>query len=278
MLKQRIVTAAILLPLFVWALLTLPYSILSLLFALIVILGAWEWCRLIGVQTRAGQLAYLVTVFFAVGVVAWTLEDSDWSDFWLGLATLFWLLALAAVVRFQRQGHRQAAPMPRWQGGIVGILVLVPTWLGLMTLLTLDDRGRLLVLFLMVLIWSADSGAYFAGRRWGRRKLAAHVSPGKSWEGVAGGSALALLFTVAAAVYWYDGILMIVLFLLLALCTILISVTGDLYESVLKRQAGVKDSGTLLPGHGGVLDRIDSLTAAAPVFALGMSKLQGLAS
>lgn len=152
---------------------------------------------------------------------------------------------------------------------ITGLLVLIPAWTGLVWIHQLD-RGPYLVLSLLILIWIADSSAYFAGRRWGRHKLAPAVSPGKTREGAYGALAGGLCWGVTLA-FWYapTGGLGIGL-VLLCLVTVLASIIGDLYESLIKRERGLKDSGALLPGHGGILDRIDSLTAAAPVFALGL--------
>jgi phosphatidate cytidylyltransferase len=137
-----------------------------------------------------------------------------------------------------------------------------------------DEFGPGYVLFLFLLIWVADIGAYFAGRRWGRRKLALAISPGKTWEGAVGAGAAALAFALAGAAALglgsrWPG------FVAICMVTVGFSIAGDLFESMMKRQRGLKDSGSLLPGHGGVLDRVDSLTAAAPVFLLGLHGIRG---
>jgi len=155
------------------------------------------------------------------------------------------------------------------------LLVLLPSWTALVWIHSLSG-GPYLVLFLMVLIWIADSGAYFAGRRFGRNKLAPVVSPGKTLEGVYGALAGGLIWSLVLVVYYGDSALHHIGLLLLCLLTVPASIVGDLYESLLKRERGVKDSGSLLPGHGGVLDRVDSLTAAAPVFAFGLILLDTL--
>jgi phosphatidate cytidylyltransferase len=152
---------------------------------------------------------------------------------------------------------------------VSGLLVLIPAWAGLVWIHQLS-RGPYLVLFLLVLIWIADSGAYFAGRRWGRRKLAPLVSPGKTREGAYGALAGGLLWGGVLAALYGVSVPQQGCLVLLCLLTVVASIVGDLYESLSKRERGVKDSGSLLPGHGGILDRIDSLTAAAPVFALGL--------
>ena len=160
---------------------------------------------------------------------------------------------------------------------LAGYLLLVPSWAAVVHL---QDAGALgldgfwALLFVLLWVWAADTGAYFAGRAFGRHKLAPSVSPGKTIEGLVGGAALALL--VAALVAWKGPVSAdIAPLLLVALVTVIASVLGDLFESMIKRQSGIKDSGTILPGHGGMLDRIDSVTAALPV-AVAMLSLTGL--
>jgi phosphatidate cytidylyltransferase len=181
-------------------------------------------------------------------------------------AAAFWLLAFIEQVVGRELDSGFLASFP---GRLVGgFLVLLPAWLVPLTLRELPD-GKWLTLFLMLYVWGADTGAYFAGHRFGRHKLAPRVSPGKTWEGVAGGLATVLLVALAAGIYGFGfGPAALALWVALSLFTGLVSVLGDLFESRLKRIVGVKDSGTLIPGHGGVLDRIDAFTAAAPVFAL----------
>ncbi len=267
MLRQRIITAVILVPLVIWGVLQLSSPSLAAVLAALVLMGAWEWSNLMGLRSRSTRAMYLVVV----GAVLW------WTWLWhtqplaqgiLGLAFAGWLLWLAWIGKpdFARDG----GPAVMVAKGAVGVLVLVPAWLGLVLLHERPAIGPQTVLFLMVLIWVADSGAYFAGRRWGRHKLAPQVSPGKTWEGVYGALAACALVAILGA-WWMDGSVRdVVSFLLVCLVTILFSIEGDLLESLMKRQRGIKDSGQLLPGHGGVLDRVDSLTAAAPVFALGL--------
>lgn len=149
---------------------------------------------------------------------------------------------------------------------LIGLLILLPAWQGLV-LFKQWPEANWLILAVMVLVWGADIGAYFAGRRFGKRKLAPQVSPGKSWEGVFGGLLATLLICVGVAIYRDWSFVGLLMGLLGTAVVVLISVVGDLTESMFKRQSGVKDSSNLLPGHGGVLDRIDSLTAAIPVFA-----------
>jgi phosphatidate cytidylyltransferase len=178
----------------------------------------------------------------------------------LGIAVLWWIVALVWVVRF-------AGRVSGLSAGLAGVLVLVPAWLALVQL---HEISRQLVLLLILLVVAADVGAYFGGRTFGKHKLAPTVSPGKTWEGVAGGLVAALLMATAG-VYWLN--LNAWPFLGLVAAVVFASIVGDLTESMFKRHAGLKDSGSLLPGHGGVMDRVDSVTAAAPFFLLGLERL-----
>jgi phosphatidate cytidylyltransferase len=156
---------------------------------------------------------------------------------------------------------------------VAGFFALVPAWAAIQSIHSSGESGPILTLFLLVLIWVADSGAYFAGHRWGRTKLAPIISPGKTREGLYGAMAGSVVCAVALS-WWLGEWSRLHWMLLLCLATVLLSVVGDLFESLFKRQAGAKDSGAILPGHGGVLDRIDSVTAAAPLFLLGLILLE----
>jgi phosphatidate cytidylyltransferase len=183
-------------------------------------------------------------------------------------ASVGWMLVLVEVVAIEH--HLIAIPASRLLKTIQGALVLGPAWLSLVLLHGAGRHSRLIVVLLFLLVWTADIAAYFSGRRWGRAKLSPRISPGKTWAGLYG----ALIATQVVALAWalFDNIqgIDMLLFLILCLITVLTSVLGDLQVSLLKRSIHVKDSGNLLPGHGGVLDRIDSLTAAAPVFVTGL--------
>lgn len=279
MLKQRLLTIAVLLPLFVWCVLAMPTAYFALCVALMVLIGAWEWAGLIGMTARAQRVAYLAVVAAALGAAAGLLALPLLRQLVLAGAVFWWAIALIWLRRYSldpqgfsrslRHGGPQHFP-PYWLFGMLGIVVLVPAWLGLVIIHGNDFAGGYLVLLLMVVVWGADSGAYIAGHLWGRTKLAPAVSPGKSWEGVYGGLAAALLGVLGGGLWFGVDWRTMVTLMLLGFITVLFSVVGDLFESMVKRLAGVKDSGRLLPGHGGMLDRIDSVTAAAPVFALGL--------
>ncbi len=267
MLKQRLLTAAILIPLVILGIFYLPPLYLSIILALIVAIGAWEWASLINLEKTRQRVTYVGIVLACLAGAACIAQYPTGLKLILWVTLFWWILALVWVFRFRE--NEQVVPS-LWVNGLVGILVLVPCWVAL-TVIHKSEQGAEYLLFVMSLIWIADSGAYFAGRRWGKNKLAPHVSPGKSWEGVIGG----LVFVAVAALisgrllFGYESVALL-LFVLLCVIVVLFSVEGDLLESMFKRRAGVKDSGTILPGHGGVLDRIDSLTAAAPLFLLGL--------
>lgn len=266
-LQQRTLTAAVLAPLAVGAVLFLATPWLALCLAVVVALAAWEWAALAGVATPAGRSLYLLAVTGCL-IPLWLLPA---SLVYLLAATVFWWAAMLVLL----PRIRVVGPATGLDGALLllGVLLLTAPWAALVHLHGASgapNSGPLLVLSLLVLIWVADTAAYFVGRRWGRRKLAPALSPGKTWAGVLGGLLAAAAAGAATAAVF--GLTPLPALLLMALfgATALISVVGDLFESLLKRRRSVKDSGRLLPGHGGILDRIDSLTAAAPLFALGM--------
>ncbi|GAB4359468.1 MAG: phosphatidate cytidylyltransferase [Gammaproteobacteria bacterium] len=269
MLKQRVLTALVLIPLVVWAIFGLPTPILAFLFAVLVLLGGWEWTRLIPVKTLGVRIAYLLFLILALYGAWLVLDQQEVLVAMLLVAAVWWIFALGWVANFR--GERGANSTRRlYARAIAGYLTLVPSWTALMGLHVQPGYGAWLLLYVLVLMWVADSGAYFAGRSLGRHKLAPKVSPGKTWEGVAGGLvATAIYASLFGYFFGYQGPVLS-LFAAVSVVAVAFSVVGDLFESLLKRQQGVKDSGTLLPGHGGVLDRIDSVTAGAPLFLLGL--------
>ncbi|MCP4289728.1 MAG: phosphatidate cytidylyltransferase [Gammaproteobacteria bacterium] len=271
MLLQRVATALVLVPLVVAGVLHLSTTALALILALVVLMGGWEWTRLAGIDSIPGKISYLlVLAAVMVGLAVIPHFFAQWVPIAALLFTLFWLFVTVKLVRY----HPSIEPAFGKLGkSIIGFLVLAPAWISLWILHGLYEDGPYLLLYLMILIWVADTFAYFSGRHWGRVKLAPDISPGKTREGVYGaltGAALcgALLYGLRPETAPLP--VLIIFSVLIAL----ISVVGDLFESLLKRQVGVKDSGNILPGHGGILDRIDSLTAAAPVFLFGLLLLE----
>jgi len=182
-------------------------------------------------------------------------------------ALVFWAFAVQRLLRFASNPGLRDGPI---LSTLSGLLILFSTWVALVALHRSGAAGPGYVLLLLALVWAADTGAYFAGKRWGRRKLAPTISPGKTLEGVGGGFALAMVVVIAGWFALSSNGSSFAPFLAIGVATIAFSVLGDLYESMLKRQRSLKDSGTLLPGHGGMLDRIDSLTAASPAFTFGI--------
>ena len=263
MLKERIITALILLPIVLWCVFGAgDSSAFKALAGALVLVGAWEWTALMKVENLPGRVAFVTLV--AAGVVTAALpQAAPWHVSLYGLATGFWLIALRMVTGFPDSSRY-------WSKGIVllpmGLLLLIPAWSGLVDL---HQASPWWLMYLFLLVWGADTGAYFAGRALGKNKLAPAVSPGKTIEGMIGGLLLTMIIMTAVGFYRELTPLRFAAFAGLSLLTVLASVLGDLLESMVKRQAGVKDSGNIFPGHGGALDRIDSLTAAAPVFALG---------
>ncbi len=245
------------------------------LLALVIAQGAWEWSALAGLGGGQRNL-YVGAMLLALVSTAPLIHHPAFLQGLLLLAVAWWLWVLHWLRRAEREGIGAVfGRTASWSLPLAGFLVLVPAWHVLVLLHSNGSAGLALLLALLGIVWGADSGAYFAGRRWGRHRLAPRLSPGKTWEGVGGGVVAAATIALLAAV-WLDFPGGAVLgFVLLAVLTALFSVAGDLFESLLKRHRGVKDSGRLLPGHGGILDRIDSLTAAAPVYTLGLM-LQGI--
>jgi phosphatidate cytidylyltransferase len=260
MLKQRIITALVLLPIALGGFFLLDGAAFALFIGAVVVLGSWEWARLAGFATQPLRIAYAALVAALLYGLYLTPALAPWL---LAAALLWWVLATLLVLGYPASS--------RYWGGLpgkllIGLLILLPAWQGLV-LLKQWPQANGLIIAVMVLVWGADIGAYFAGKTFGKRKLAPSVSPGKSWEGLYGGLAASLLITLAVGLQqgWSAGGLLLAL--AGAALVVLLSVVGDLTESMFKRQSGIKDSSNLLPGHGGVLDRIDSLTAAIPLFA-----------
>ncbi|UXI01841.1 phosphatidate cytidylyltransferase [Photobacterium sp. TY1-4] len=276
MLKQRIITALILAPLVIAGIFYLPFPAFVFALAAVTLAGFWEWTQFVDAKSRWG--AMLVPTLVLGGSMAWLPMDvtalselARSHQYMLAVGGIWWLVASLLAITYP-------ASATFWSKAtslkyLFGLLTLIPFFWGVLMLRAVNYaetpyHGAKLVLLVCILVWAADTGAYFTGKRFGKRKMAPSVSPNKTIEGLVGGATLAVLVT------WGSAALMDIPFgslgslLLIAVITVVASVLGDLVESMFKRAAGVKDSGSLLPGHGGILDRIDSLTAALPVFAL----------
>jgi phosphatidate cytidylyltransferase len=262
-LRKRILTAVVLAAVLLAVVLWLPDWATVIVLTMAALAGAWEWSAFLLLGTAAWRLGYVLLVGALLWVV-WRLSATpEGRDLVLAVAVLWWLAALVWIVVAPR---RVAA----WSAAVAGVLALVPAWLALVRLRLALPHGAQWVLFALVLVWAADIGAFFFGRRFGRIRLAPEVSPGKTWEGVLGGIAVSVLVAIAGSL-WFK--VSLAAFLPLCLAAVGFSIVGDLTESLLKRFAGMKDSGSVFPGHGGVMDRIDSLTGAAPVLLLGLTLL-----
>ena len=262
MLKQRVITALILAAGLLAVLFLLPQALGLTVFGIVFAIGAWEWAGLGGVRHAGWRAAYALGITGLL-VPAWMWSrDSHHLALLCAAACVWWCAAFAWLV---------AAPELRRPVLVLacGVFVLVPCFVAVAAVQcgTGAVHGPQAVLWLLAWVFSADIGAYFAGRSFGRIKLAPRISPGKTWEGVFGGLALATC-TAAAGARWFG--IAVLPAMTFGIALIAMSIVGDLTESMFKRGAGLKDSGTLLPGHGGVLDRIDSITAAAPLYALGL--------
>jgi phosphatidate cytidylyltransferase len=278
-LKQRVITAVLLLVALIAATTLLSSFYFSLFVAGVILVAAWEWAGLVSPDREIAKLPYLVSIavmlvgsFFLLGISPIVQSiDGFRASLVLMLGLLFWLISL-----FLLSGYPENSKL--WNDeskiALMGVLVLIPAFVGIVVLKYLLPSGYL-VLALVILVAAVDVGAYFVGVNFGSRKLAAKLSPKKSWEGVWGGTVVCLL--VAALFTWlmHNNLQVLSLMQITALLTLSVGVTffsvvGDLIESMLKRNCGIKDTGTMLPGHGGVLDRVDGLVAATPLFVLTM--------
>lgn len=258
MLRTRVITALVLAPLAVSAIFLLPLPWYAACFWVVGAAGLYEWLGLAGVTGTPARVAALAALA-AAAVAVWH-APAVWPVV-IVAACVFWLLAAGLVMVYPKGSARALRPVLVVPAGALACLA---AWLALV-IIRGQPGGAVWVLWLLLLVWSADIGAYFAGTRFGRRRLAPHVSPGKTWEGAAGGVAASLAVAAAMLALVGESVLA---WLPAVVLLVIVSIFGDLFESVLKRHRGVKDSGALLPGHGGVLDRIDSVIAALPVFAL----------
>ena len=231
--------------------------------AVLIALGAWEWSAFVGWRSPWARGGYVAGVALVMAGGDWLVQAGIGLPVVLWIALLWWVAAFLWILRYP-------TPVPPVIAAIAGLLVLVPAWLSMIALLKVPQHGPQLLLLALCIVFAADIGAYFVGHRFGRLKLAPRVSPGKTWEGLVGGLLFAGL--VAAAGGAVVG-LPIAFMAPIGPGIAALSVVGDLTESMFKRSVGLKDSGQLIPGHGGVLDRLDSVAPALPVFALAMSWL-----
>lgn len=276
MLKYRLLTALVLIPIVLGIIFFLSSQWVAGLLGVFIVIGAWEWAKLCQWPSTflwSSPGGYTVVIALALGVVdsLWLLIPQSGLIILSG-ACAGWLMAWYWVSRYQTSGNQVF--MSGSREAFVGGVILIPAWLALLMLHSYGGGESLA--FLLALVWTADSSAYFVGRQWGQSKLAHRVSPGKTWEGVWGALFFSGVVALGYALFKAMSLERLLGFLLLSFVTVVASILGDLLESLFKRQKGQKDSGRLLPGHGGILDRIDSLTSAAPVFTLGFMVMRNI--
>ncbi len=250
----RLLTALILIPLVLAILFFTPYYVFVGANALAIVVAGWEWANLSKIKSIFFQLFFLVLLVGALVASFWVPYRIIWLAGW------WWMLAIVGILSFGM--GKKLIPFEKFMIP-VGLLTLVPTFVSLNIL---REKNPELVLWLFLFIWGADSLAYFVGKKFGKHKLIPRVSPNKTWEGFVAAILVCVLVGILASFRHFGGSLKS--WIIIAIVVGLASVFGDLFESLIKRSEGVKDSGSILPGHGGLLDRIDSLTAAGPIFAL----------
>lgn len=264
MLRQRILTIAVAAPAFIALVLYSSPAFFSYTLLLLLMLAAYEWARLSGLRAVSAGICYSLLCGGLIVLASVFPIPEDYRGWIYGVTVCWWLVVSVWLVAYQRGGLSLRSSILKL---LMGLLTLLPPWYALTEIHTAPELGPAWVLLLFLLIWAADIGAYIAGKLYGRIKLAPAISPGKTLEGLVGGMIGAGL-VVSLASFYFDSV-PILLLGMLGMVTAGLSVIGDLFESLMKRMAEVKDSGSLLPGHGGVLDRIDSMTIAAPLFAFG---------
>jgi phosphatidate cytidylyltransferase len=267
MLLQRILTALVLAPLAILIILLPPTGIFATIVALAFLAAWWEWAELSGLSSRPWRIALLV-VAAAVFVLLWRAHATLLTPLLLAAGVAWWLLACLWLrhFAFAAAPTRENLALKL----LAGAFVIFPTWVALASIHARVPHGHWWTLLALVIVWASDIGAYFSGRTFGKRKLAPQISPGKTWAGAYGAMVAGVL--VAEAGGWLLGVrgAALLALALLAAVTVAVSIVGDLIESLMKRHAQVKDSGTIFPGHGGLMDRLDSVFAALPVFAAGL--------
>ena len=267
MLKYRLLTAFLMGPIILWGIFSLPEFWFSFAAVILVTIGAWEWSAFVGL-TKSLERTLFVLFNVALYLSVLYLQNSSINYAVIYSSAAWWLISIPLLLTFPfKDNHFLHLNFAK---GLVGVVLLLATLISMVLIRSNPNYGPEFVLYIILIIWFADSGAYFAGRTFGKNKLIPKVSPGKTWEGVIG----ALVVTVASSIIAID-ILNIpspdsVFFVLVTFVTVVYSIVGDLSESMFKRMSDIKDSGHILPGHGGILDRIDSLMSALPIFFIGL--------
>ena len=263
MLLQRVLTAIPLAALMIWLIFFQPTTSLFYAFLVVGLIGGWEWSRLSGVKSILPRAIFSIVIALLIAVLV---KSQNLASFYLlmSISLVWWIIN---IIKMLPQQVADASDCFSLQKLLLGFIVLVPPVLALLFIHQFE-QGAAWLFYSMSLVWVADIGAYFSGKRFGKNKLAPAISPGKTREGFYGAVIATSFYTLAAAIYFELSAIQIFIFLVISLLATILSVAGDLFISLYKRERGVKDSGNILPGHGGILDRIDSLTSTAPFFAL----------
>ena len=287
MLIKRIITASILAPLIILAIFKLPPEYFSLIWGAVILLAAWEWANLSSINSIVGKILFLVSLIIPMaiiykwmqflGFVVEKLEMPELFEYsgildWFAIGPIIWWILAMILIRNAAESLLKLEVKTVFNI-ILGWFILFSAWMFLSRLRDLYEPD--MTVYFMLLIWAADIAAYFVGKKFGIIKLAPEISPGKTVVGMYGALAVAAVCGISLGVFYGFTFMNTSDFVLLSLFTVLISIYGDLFFSLAKRKRGVKDSGTLLPGHGGILDRIDSMIAAAPLFYAGVTLIQG---
>lgn len=260
MLKIRIITALLLITLVLASIFLLPLYAFVSITTITILFAAWEWSKLSGYQNSMHRLLYVLFI----AVVLWVTWYAP-IKLILTVNLIWWIIATFLIITYPK-----SAPIftqNKYVRPLMGVFTLAPCWLALIIIRSAKN-GAVILTFVLCLIWSADIGAYFSGKWWGKTKLIPKVSPNKTWQGCYGGILLTIIVAVIGCIVFNISLLDWLIVVALAIVVAILSIIGDLLESMLKRQVNIKDTGNYLPGHGGLLDRIDSLTAAIPIFLL----------
>ena len=258
---RRLITVVILVPLLIWFVLGTTVAVFQMFSAVFCLLAAWEWASLIGLKGRYNKTVYVILLLGGLSIIQFVPYT-----YTLCFSAIWWLVAILILWGYVR---KQTYTKKKFINGAIGFLCIIPAWVGLNSLRAGPEGADYVILFLF-LLWATDTGAYLIGMRYGKNKLAPTLSPGKTIEGVIGGFVLMLVFLVIGLLVFKIPSDKWLGLAILAVVMVFFSIVGDLFESLFKRIAKVKDSGHMIPGHGGILDRLDSLFAAAPIFALGL--------
>lgn len=276
MLKQRIITSLILTPLVIWGVFSMPALYFSLFILLIVGLSSWEWGHLAGMESSISKGLFTLASLIALALLIWFLDISSQGFYTLlAISILWWLYRIIRVLLYRAPETSITSTQHKGIHAVTAMVSLVALIIPFYSIVYLRNVYHFpgYLFYLLMTIWAADVFAYFSGKYLGKHKLAPHVSPGKTWEGVYGAFAGTAIGALIGAYYFGFDPQTGILFFVLTMIIVSISIFGDLSESLYKRQNALKDSGHLLPGHGGMLDRVDSLVAAAPFYLVGLSIL-----